>query len=173
MKLVLGVYDFPPHDYHYQWIDNDWTFTDINPRFQGILKMDARKIPNKDVEAIYASHVLEHIKESEVLDTLTHWHDVLEEGGWVHINVPDIEWGLDALMKFNIGEDTGSDYFTSREKIMTIFNGGMESEADTHKSWFNEYKLLELMHQAGFRDITVDRVFEAHDMGCLIARGIK
>lgn len=175
MKIVLGSYDAVPHPYHLQFLGdlNEWVISDINPRFPEIEKIDARDIPYKDVEALYASHILEHIKESEVVETLSHWHSVLVKGGWVQINVPDVTYGLDLLMKLNSGEDTNNNYFNDRNKILSIINGTMESEYDTHKSWYTKEKLGDYLKQAGFRTYTVRTEFEAHDMRCVIGRAVK
>lgn len=174
MKLVLGVYDYPPHSYHYKYIDASWVLSDIYPRHPTIKKVDATNIPYKDLEAIYASHVLEHIKDP--LKTLKHWYDVLAPGGYVHINVPDIEWALDQLMKINAGEKTDSPYFNTRERVMQIFNGTMDDKYDVHYEWFSEEKLFNCMWNAGFDPldgIEIEKEYEAHDMMCLIAKGYK
>jgi len=173
MKLVLGVYDYPPHPYHYKFIDDTWVFSDIQPRHPMIKKVDARKIPYKDVEAIYASHILEHIHYAEVEDTLKHWFEVLKKGGYVHINVPDIEWALDCLMMKNANEPSESEYFNTRERLMQIFNGTMEDKYDVHMSWYTQEKLQELLEYVGFKDVEVKKVYEAHEMQCLIAKGFK
>jgi predicted SAM-dependent methyltransferase len=175
VKIVLGCYDGEPHPYHHKYLGNvkEWILSDAFPRFPNLEKIDARDIPYTDVEAIYASHILEHIKYSQVQNTLNHWYSVLKVGGWVHINVPDVKWGLDALMKINCGENTGSKYFDCREKVMVIFDGSMDSEFDTHKSWFTKSKLTKLLKKAGFTKLKVWTEYEAHDMGCILARAEK
>lgn len=171
VKIVLGCYDQEPHDYHKEKMGDwkNWILSDIKPRFSGIEEIDVRSIPYKDVTALYASHVLEHVKYDEVMDTLKHWHDVLEPGGWLHINVPDIEWGLDQLMKINCGDKTDSWYFHSRDKVMQIFNGTMDSDEDTHRSWFTVEKLYKMLREAGFKNVDVRNEYEAHDMVCVLA----
>lgn len=177
MKIVLGCYDAQPHPYHEQYLDggvDSWLLTDANPRYPNIEKMDARSIPYSDVEAIYASHVLEHIRYDEVLKTLKHWHSVLETGGWVQINVPDIEWALDQWMRFNCGESPQqTTYFKDKETLMQIFDGDASTDWDTHKSWFTVDKLERYLNLAGFSSVEVRREFEAHDMMCVIGKAVK
>lgn len=176
MKIVLGSYDRVPHPYHHQFLEGGletWTISDANPRHESIKKVDARDIQFKDVEALYASHILEHIRYDEVLKTLNHWRSVLKDGGWVHINVPDIEWAMDAWMKLNCGEPTGSDYFNSQEKMLDIVNGDASTDWDTHKSWYTKERLHKLLDRAGFSEFKVWKEYEAHDMGCILARATK
>jgi hypothetical protein len=89
------------------------------------------------------------------------------------VNVPDITWALDNLMAINAMGVSMSPYFDTQEKMWQVFNGTEESVFDTHKSWWNRNKLSAAMKQAGFKDVTISEVYEAHDMGCLIAKGYK
>jgi len=173
MKIVLGSYDQVPHPYHHQFLGNlsEWTISDINPRFPNVEKIDALDIPYKEVEALYASHILEHIANPEV--ALKHWFDTLETGGWVQINVPDVEWALDQIMKLNNNESTDSTYFNNKENIYKIINGTEESFYDTHKSWFTLNKLKLMLEESGFKNIEIKREYEAHDMMCIIAKAFK
>lgn len=175
MKLILGCYDKEVHPYHLKYLGDisEWTLSDIDPKFEGIIRVDARDIPLRDLDAIYASHVLEHIKYDEVLSTLTHWRECLKPGGTVTINVPDITWGLNMLMRINSGEMTDSLYFHNRERLMEVFNGGMQTEHDVHKSWYNKARLGDFLKTVGFKDIKVHTEYEAHDMMCVIAEATK
>ena len=175
VKIVLGSYDERPHPYHEKYLGDvsEWVISDINPRFPSIEKIDARSIPYRDVSALYASHILEHIAQSQVLDTLKHWNNVLQSGGWLHVNVPDIEFGLDLLMKLNNGETITNPYFNTRERVNQIINGTMESEFDTHKSWWTEEKLRMHLVAAGFVNIRVWKEYEAHDMVCILGKAYK
>lgn len=175
VKIVLGSYDAEPHPYHLQYLGevSEWIISDLNPRVPSIEKIDARDIKYKKVSALYASHILEHIKEDEILATLKHWRGVLKIGGWVHINVPDVTFGLDMLMELNTGKLPANPYFNNREKVMQIINGTMESEFDTHKSWFTKDKLESYLKEAGFTDYKVWTEYEAHDMRCVLAKAVK
>lgn len=173
VKIVLGSYDAIPHPYHHQFLGDvsTWIISDINPRTPSIERIDAMDIPYKDVSALYASHILEHLSEPE--KALKHWHAVLKKDGWVHINVPNVEFGLDMLMKVNRGEPLDNHYFRDRERVMSIINGTMESEFDTHKSWFTPTKLAKMVEDAGFSTYKIWTEFEAHDMECILVKAIK
>src|SRR3972149_4441120 len=90
IKLVLGCGPLPKHPMHYRWIDDSWIFTDLYPQNPQVVKMDARKInyPDESVDALYASHLLEHLSFTETLNVLKEWRRVLKPGGKLTINVP-------------------------------------------------------------------------------------
>lgn len=167
MKLVLGVFDYPPHPYHSKYVDDTWVYSDIDPRNEKIEKIDARDIPYREIEAIYASHLLEHIKDSQ--GTLKHWYDCLKDGGYVQINVPDIEWALDNMMAINAGDEPLSPFYNNIDRCRDILVGACTTPYDRHLSWFNETKLRNQLKKAGFKSIKITKEYEAHDMGCLIA----
>lgn len=172
MRLVLGVYDEKPHPFHYRWIDDTWTLSDIDPRYQNIVKVDARSIQFTDLEAIYASHIVEHISIEEVPKMLKHWYEVLAPGGKVIINVPDMEWLAKEIITVERGEEASSGYFNTVDKLMYVIYGPGEG-FDQHKSGFTKGTLYQKLHEAGFKDIDIIQEVEAHEMGCLIATATK
>ncbi len=172
MKLVLGVYDQKPHPFHYRWIDDSWTLSDIDPRFPNVVKVDARAIPYTDLEAIYASHIVEHIAIEEVPKMLSHWYDVLTPGGYIVINVPDMEWLAKEILNGETFGEYSSEYFNSISKLMYVIYGPGEG-FDQHKSGFTKSTLFNLLTDAGFTDVGIDQEIEAHEMGCLIATAKK
>lgn len=172
MKLVLGVYDEKPHLFHYQWIDDSWTLSDIDPRFPNIVKVDARSIQFTDLEAIYASHIVEHVAIEEIDKMFKHWFDCLAPGGEVIINVPDMQWLSSEILRVEAGMPAQSSYFDTIDKLMFVIYGPGEG-FDQHKSGFTRGTLYKKLQDAGFVDIDIEQVFEAHDMQCLIATAIK
>lgn len=172
MKLVLGVYDQKPHPFHYRWIDDSWTLSDIDPRYPNIVKVDARDIPYNDLEAIYASHIVEHVSIEEVPKMLAHWFEHLAPGGEVIINVPDMEWLSREIVKTENGYIPESEYFDTVDKLMFVIYGPGEG-FDQHKSGFTKGSLYQKLQAAGFSEINIEQEFEAHDMGCLIATAKK
>lgn len=172
MKLVLGVYDEKPHPFHYRWIDDSWTLSDIDPRHPNIVKVDARSIQFDNLEAIYASHIVEHIAIEEVPKMLKHWYDVLTPGGYIVINVPDMEWLAREIINVERGEEAASDYFDTVNKLMYVIYGPGEG-FDQHKSGFTKSTLFAALQDAGFTHVSVEQEFEAHSMGCLIATAKK
>lgn len=172
MRLVLGVYDEKPHPFHYRWIDDTWTLSDIDPRHPNIVKVDARAIQYTDLEAIYASHIVEHISIEEVPKMLKHWYEVLAPGGKVIINVPDMEWLAREVITVERGEEASSEYFNTVDKLMYVIYGPGEG-FDQHKSGFTKGTLYQKLQEAGFKDIDIIQEVEAHSMGCLIATATK
>lgn len=172
MRLVLGVYDEKPHPFHYRWIDDTWTLSDIDPRHPNIVKVDARAIQYTDLEAIYASHIVEHISIEEVPKMLKHWYEVLAPGGKVIINVPDMEWLAREIITVERGEEASSEYFNTVDKLMYVIYGPGEG-FDQHKSGFTKGTLYQKLQEAEFKDIDIIQEVEAHEMGCLIATATK
>lgn len=172
MKIVLGVYDEKPHPFHYRWIDDSWVLSDIDPRHPNIMKVDARDIQIDNLEAIYASHIVEHVSIDEVPKMLKHWHEKLVPGGEVIINVPDMQWLSDELSRVESGLPAQSEYFDTVDKLMFVIYGPGEG-FDQHKSGFTKSTLYQKLADAGFVNITIDREYEAHEMMCLIASAHK
>jgi len=172
MKIVLGVYDEKPHRYHYNFIDDTWILTDINPRSNNIMRVDARSLP-EGVEAIYASHIVEHIVPEEVDAMLKHWYDSLPSGGYAIINVPDIEWLCHQIILTENGGRSDSSYFTTTKKLMEVIYGNVgDTGFDKHHWGYTKNSLTDALEKAGFK-VEVRREYEAHDMGCLIAKAVK
>lgn len=101
---------------------------------------------NESIEAIYASHVLEHFYyglDSELVFTLAEWHRVLKVGGELMISVPDIQtlcW-LYSQPKIDV---------MSRFHIMRMMFGGQVNEYDVHKVGFDFDTLAMYLNEVGF-----------------------
>ena len=108
---------------------------------------DLSRFGNGTIEAIYASHVLEHLGyRYELAPALAEWHRVLQHGGQVMISVPDLETlcGLFIYPKLNAQE---------RHFVMGMIFGGQTNSADFHKVGLNFEFLDKLLTEAGFADI--------------------
>jgi len=168
MKLILGSAE-AVHPYHYRWVDETWGRVDKYVGGDDVIKMDATALEYEDfsVEAIYASHLLEHFSHRDVPKILKHWFDKLQTSGWLHLNVPDMEWVCKEMVKAG---DYASPIYNSQESIINnIFYGTQAHEGEYHKSGYAKLILTNLLSQAGFTDIVVEPDYEAHDMGVLIA----
>lgn len=135
MKLVLGAGPQPIHPCHLRYIDASWQLTDLHPEpglDQGVIKMDATKIPLEDnsVEAIYASHLLEHFPRHKTRAVLAEWHRVLKPGGEIRILVPDAFWAAYEL--FHGNEEVALDVFYNRDE---------DGIRDCHRMCFTEETL--------------------------------
>lgn len=72
----------------------DWCNVDMCPRDPSVLRHDARQplpFPGESFEAVYHSHLLEHLPRSKALAFLCECHRVLKPGGIVRVVVPDLE----------------------------------------------------------------------------------
>lgn len=175
MKIVLGAYDLNPHPMHYEWIDTTWVLSDINPRYPGIIKADARYLEwlNEPIEAIYASHVVEHIEPEEVGPMFCRWFELLPVGGYAVINVPDIEWLCQEIIKVEKGGHPTSDYFNTTKKLMEVIYGNVgDTVHDKHRWGYTKNSLKEALEEAGF-SVQSQRRYDAHDMGVVIATATK
>jgi predicted SAM-dependent methyltransferase len=118
---------------------------------------DLSRFGDGTVEAIYASHVLEHLSyRFELAPALTEWRRVLKPGGTAMISVPDFETlcGLFIYPKLNASE---------RHFIMMMIFGGQTNPADFHKVGLNFEYLKSLLEEAGFADIRRVPSFDLFD----------
>lgn len=171
MKLYIGVGAGPIHPYHRQFIDETWIKIDKFVDAPDVVKMDARNLeyPENSVEAIYASHLLEHIPTRDIYSTLRNWYFVLRVGGTLRINVPDMEWCARQLIRLSEGKQTESPAYPSASRIIDIIYGSQEGEPEYHQTGFTKMTLHEALADAGFKNIKITQEYEAHEMGCLIA----
>lgn len=96
-------------------------------------------------EAIYASHVVEHLDyKDELMATLREWWRVLAPGGKLYVGVPD----MDVLCRLFLERKqlTGNDRFF----VMRMMFGGHVDQYDYHVVGFNDEILGSYLHQAGF-----------------------
>ncbi len=97
------------------------------------------RLDDNCIEAIRASHVLEHWSHRQTADVLREWVRVLKPGGIIQIAVPD----LNKILKLD-----GTAY-----PIEGYIMGGHCDENDHHGAVFTEPKLRQLMTDAGLVDI--------------------
>lgn len=72
----------------------DWVNLDIAPLAPGVIAHDLRTglpFPDNSCEAVYHSHVLEHIPKSEARSFIRECQRVLKPGGILRVVVPDLE----------------------------------------------------------------------------------
>lgn len=108
---------------------------------------DLSRFESGTVEAIYASHILEHLSYAdELLPALREFRRVLKKDGLLQISVPDfevlcrlfIDTRLDAAMRFH---------------VMRLVFGGQSDPHDFHKVGLTEEFLGDFLLTAGFREI--------------------
>lgn len=97
----------------------------------------------ESVDEIYASHVLEHVPQKKVLDTLKGIRRVLRPGGKFYISVPD----LDILAHSLINPQASPNM---KFHIMRMMFGGQVDNFDFHYFGWNQLFLYDFLSQAGF-----------------------
>ncbi|MBO9999591.1 MAG: methyltransferase domain-containing protein [Cyanobacteria bacterium SID2] len=135
----------------------DWKIFDIEPRpevdFVGNAA-DLSQFEDNSIDAIYASHVLEHFYHSlnnELIDTLTEWHRVLKPGGKLLISVPDLQTVCWLYLNPNLLP-------FERLHLMRVMFGGQTNEFDVHKVGFDFDILALYLEEVGFFEY--ERVME-------------
>ena len=147
MKLHIGGKESHPN----------WKIFDIEQRPEVDYIGDASDLSqfeDESIEAIYASHVLEHFYyslNSELALTLSEWHRVLKKGGRLMISVPDLR----ALCWLYTRHDIDT---ANRFQLMRIIFGGQYNQYDIHKVGFDFDILCLYLSEAGFMEC--QRVFE-------------
>lgn len=105
-------------------------------------------------EAIYASHVLEHLDyKDELKATLIGWNRVLVPGGKVYVSVPDIDVLAGLLL------DKGRLTMPDRFLVMRMMFGGHVDRYDYHVVGLNEEFLAEYLRVTGYVNIQKARAF--------------
>ncbi len=116
-----------------------------NIDFVGDVK-DLSQFGDESIEEIYASHVLEHVDQNNIKETLKGINRVLKKNGKFYISVPD----LDTLCHFFI-----SPLASKKQKFhtMKMIFGGQVDEYDFHYFGWNYIFLYEYLKNSGFTKI--------------------
>jgi predicted SAM-dependent methyltransferase len=140
----------------------DWKILDIESRpevdYLGNAS-DLSQFESNSVDAIYASHVLEHFYyglDNELIGTLTEWHRVLKPGGKLMISVPDLKILCWLYLHPNIQP-------IERHYVMRIIFGGQTNIYDVHKVGFDFELLGMYLEEVGFLDYEQLTAFNLFD----------
>lgn len=95
-------------------------------------------IADGQLDAIRASHVLEHISYTKTVAVLQEWARALRTGGELQVAVPD----FDKLVAAYVNGPS--------EQVEPVLMGGHTDEHDHHQAIFNRQKLVESLGVAGF-----------------------
>ncbi|BAZ04158.1 class I SAM-dependent methyltransferase [Calothrix sp. NIES-3974] len=131
----------------------EWKIFDIEARpevdFVGNAN-DLSQFADNSIEAIYASHVLEHFYyglNNELVATLTEWHRVLKPGGKLYISVPNLQVLCWLFIHPHLMP-------LERHHIMRMMFGGQTNEYDVHKVGFDPEILALYLEEVGFCEYT-------------------
>ena len=78
---------------------NDWIHID-EANFEHIDHHDIFNFPYKDVDMIYASHLISYFDSDTLNILLKYWKSKLVEGGILRLGVPDFAKMCELYMKF-------------------------------------------------------------------------
>jgi len=109
---------------------------------------DLSQFPDDEFDAIYASHVLEHLAPRGPLETgLREWHRVLRPGGRLYVSVPD----LDVLARLYVDRERLD--ANERFQVMLMMFGAHADPHDRHEIGFNDEGLGHFLRAAGFVNV--------------------
>ena len=103
---------------------------------------DLSQFQDESIEIVYASHVLEHVSQIEVAETLKGIHRVLKKDGIFYCSVPNME----ILAKLFLHEKLN---LNQKWHVMKMIFGGQIDENDFHYIDFAK----SLFGSAGFKTI--------------------
>ncbi len=125
---------------------NEWKILNIQNKphvdFVGDIS-DLSQFGDNAIEEIYASHVLEHVSQIKMLQTLKGIRRVLRPGGKFYISVPD----LDILCHTFINPIITLDI---KYHVMRMMFGGQIDPHDFHFFGWNQALLWDQLTHAGF-----------------------
>ncbi|HVA15472.1 MAG TPA: methyltransferase domain-containing protein [Stellaceae bacterium] len=128
---------------------------------------DLSQFASDSIEALYASHVLEHVPYADIPNTLKEWHRVLKPGCKVMISVPDLNILSQLFVK---PEVRGAD----KVLVMQMMFGGQVDRTDFHCVGFDLEILGVHLHNVGFERIRRVQTFGLfQDASVLDFHGIK
>lgn len=123
-----------------------WKILDAIPRKEVDFIGDIRRLEafaDESCGEVYASHVLEHVGQAEMMDTLNGLYRILAPGGRLYLSVPD----LDVLSWLFLNPSMGK---LQRFEIMRMMFGGQVDEFDFHKIGLNFDFLMDYLRGTGF-----------------------
>jgi predicted SAM-dependent methyltransferase len=128
---------------------------DLDPRNQPDIVADMRNLGNiGPYDGVYCCHALEHVSRDDGLKTLREFRRVLKPGGKAIVVVPDLE-GITptdhVLYESEAGPVTGADMYWGMQSLIERW------PHMAHKFGYVARTLKAAFHQAGFRDVTVER----------------
>ena len=110
---------------------------------------DLSQFNDESIEEVYASHILEHVRNSDIGDVLKNIFRILKTGGRFLISVPDLEILSKAILDPNLSVQ-------NKYEITRIIYGGQTDDYDYHFFGFTQSIMSALLKNAGF--IKVEKV---------------
>jgi len=153
-----------------------WLETDVEPRAQHVVEMDATKeFPYDDAsfDYVFSEHMIEHIVYDDGLKMLAECYRVLVPGGKVRISTPDLQF-LIGMCSDGRTEEM-SKYLEFQHKhnpkemqrptacFLINFFVRMGGEHGGHIFIYDEESLSYAMRSVGFKNIERFKIMESND----------
>lgn len=124
-----------------------------NRKMPGFINVDAREEVNPDViddvgnpqmayppaDLVYACHVLEHFKRSEIVSVLKRWRALLKPGGILRLSVPDLK----EICIYHV-------HTLNLKALENLLYGSQKHNYDFHYTGFDWFTLTDALKEAGF-----------------------
>lgn len=116
---------------------------------------DGILLPDKSVNKIYTSHVLEHIPYNELIPFLIEIRRVLKDGGELWVCVPNYRFYIDAYMENRLFSEKNSWWQTALVETGSSMDqlNYMAYMLDKHKYMFDEENLINTLSKAGLINV--------------------
>lgn len=172
---------FPIHPQHLQIMTNldEWILVDKyvkHPQIENWDVTNLEKIGDLTMETLYCSHGLEHIPHPQVPEVLYHWFKKLKVGGKLILNVPDLKWTARQIIKYeneSILDSPVFQTFNGHNSLQDILYGTHAHMGEQHQSGYTKRSLSQLLTEAGFENIEIEEMYDAHDMQVLFTTAWK
>lgn len=108
---------------------------------------DARNLPYNpnSVEEIRSVQLFEHFSFKEGESLLTYWHQLLNPGGIVHIDIPDLDGTIELYTNANSQKD--------RDWAVRLLFGSQKNKFGFHKAMYSKTTIKRLLKSVGFKNI--------------------
>jgi len=114
------------------------------------VRADIRALPFRNLERIYASHVLEHLPDADIIMALKSCRRALRADGVLELYVPDLLWLMRRFLK---SESSGARWALWNRFLY----GSQEDEGQFHRTGFSVKRLHTCLVAAGFRQVDARR----------------
>lgn len=114
------------------------------------VRADIRALPFRNLDHIYASHVLEHVPDADIVVALKSCRRALRPEGILEVYVPDLPWLMRRFLK---SESSGARWALWNRFIF----GSQENEGQFHRTGFSAKRLYACLVAAGFRSVATQR----------------
>ena len=126
-----------------------YTTLDADPDVKADVYHDIRwKMPDRLIgqfEAVFCSHVLEHIEWKFAQRAVEQLASTLKPGGQLHLFTPDLEWACKKALE---GDENMS--------VIGVLYGGQTTQWDYHKCGYTERSLTQLVRMCGMNVVKVE-----------------